>query len=230
MKRSTENLRLETFHLPTPLKEEDLRRLRPGDIVYLSGLIFTGRLGVYRKLFEQNVPPPIDLASRCNVTFHCSPAVRESSPGHYAISSVTGTASFRFAKWVGLLLERHGVKAVIGKGGMSEEDYAGVFRAHGAVYLTTVGYGLGALYGRGIRRVAEVFWREELGLAQAMWVLDVAEMGPLIVDCDARGQSLQSLVKGEVDRVFLPLRDSFPAPALKRLGEVCSADQEVVEG
>ena len=59
-----------------------------------------------------------------------------------------------------------------------------------AVYLTTVGYGTGALLGRGIKRVAGVYWLEELGLAQAVWVLDVENFGPFLVESDLAGNSL----------------------------------------
>ena len=59
-----------------------------------------------------------------------------------------------------------------------------------AIYLTTVGYGTGALLGRGIKRVAGVYWLEELGLAQAVWVLDVENFGPFLVESDLAGNSL----------------------------------------
>ena len=174
----TEQLRMREIHLQLPLTEDAVRTLELGDAVFLTGPLFTGREGFYQQVFEKGLEPPLDIRHTCNVTFHCSPAVNEPSPGTYYIPSVTATASFRFAKYVPQLLERYGVLAVIGKGGMQEEVYQTAFRQHGAIYLTTVGYGLGAIYGQGIRRVCDVIWKDELGLAQAVWVLDVENLVP----------------------------------------------------
>jgi L(+)-tartrate dehydratase beta subunit len=214
--------------LQLPLTAEAIRPLQLGDAVFLNGLVFTGREGVYQQIFERGLEPPFDIRQTCNVTFHCSPAVSEPSPGVYNISAVTATASFRFAKHVPLLLERYGVRAVIGKGGMQEEIYQSAFRRHGAIYLTTVGYGIGAIYGRGIRRVHDVHWKDELGLAQAIWILDVENFGPFLVECDAEGRSLFAQANAEVNETFQPLYDGLPLPALKRLGEITSPTQEML--
>jgi L(+)-tartrate dehydratase beta subunit len=214
--------------VPLPLTAETIRSLQLGDAVFLDGLIFTGREGVYRQIFERGLEPPLDIRQVCNVTFHCSPAVSEPSPGVYNVSAVTATASFRFAKHVPLLLERYGVRAVIGKGGMQEEVYQTAFRRHGAIYLTTVGYGIGAIYGRGIRRVKDVFWKDELGLAQAIWVLEVENFGPFLVECDVEGRSLFAGANAQVNQTFQRLYDGLPLPALKRLGEVVSPTQEML--
>jgi len=214
--------------LQLPLTAADVQSLELGDAVFLNGLVFTGREGVYRQIFEKGIDPPFDMQQTCNVTFHCSPAVSEPSPGQYNVSAVTATASFRFAKHVPLLIERYGIRAVIGKGGMQEEIYQSAFRQHGAIYLTTVGYGIGAMYGRGIKRVKDVHWKEELGLAQAMWVLEVEHFGPFLVECDIEGRSLFSRANAEVNETFKPLYDGLPQPALKRLGEVSSPMEEML--
>ncbi|PON19450.1 fumarate hydratase [Candidatus Entotheonella serta] len=214
--------------LQLPLKAEDVQGLELGDAVFLNGLVFTGREGVYRHMFENGVEPPFDMRNTCNTTFHCSPAVNEPSPGEYNVSAVTATASFRFAKHVPLMIERYGIRAVIGKGGMQEEIYQSAFREHGAVYLTTVGYGIGAMYGRGIKRVKDVYWKEELGLAQAMWVLEVENFGPFLVECDVEGRSLFSRANAEVNETFQPLYEGLPLPALKRLGEISSPTEEML--
>lgn len=214
--------------LQMPLTADAVQSLQLGDAVFLDGLIFTGREGVYKQIFDLGHEPPLDIRQTCNVTFHCSPAVNEPAPGVYNVPSVTATASFRFAKYVPQLLQRYGVRAVIGKGGMQEELYQTVFRDHGAVYLTTVGYGIGALYGRGIRAVKDVFWKQELGLAQAMWVLEVEKFGPFLVECDIQGNSLFARANTEVNQTFHRLYDGLPQPALKRLGEVTSPEEEML--
>jgi L(+)-tartrate dehydratase beta subunit len=228
MMEQTENLRMREVHLSMPLTAEAVSTLELGDAVFLTGVLFTGREGFYQQVFERGHEPPLDLKNSCNVTFHCSPAVSEPSPGQYHIPSVTATASFRFAKHVPLLLERYGILAVIGKGGMQEEVYQTAFRRHGAIYLTTVGYGLGAIYGQGIRRVKDVYWKDELGLAQAMWVLDVENFGPFLVECDVQGRSLFGLANAEVNKTFERLYEGLPQPALKRIGEVILPTEEVL--
>lgn len=223
-----EQLGVREVQLQLPLTADAVHTLELGDAVFLNGLIFTGREGVYKQIFDRGFEPPLDIRHTCNVTFHCSPAVNEPSPGVYNIPAVTATASFRFAKHVPLLLERYGVRAVIGKGGMQEEVYQTAFRTHGAVYLTTVGYGIGAMYGQGIRGVKDVFWKEELGLAQAIWVLDVANLGPFLVECDTQGNSLFTRANVEVNETFQRLYADLPQPALKRLGEVILPTEEVL--
>jgi L(+)-tartrate dehydratase beta subunit len=223
----TEQLRMHEVHLQLPLTDTAVHTVELGDAVFLSGLLFTGREGFYHQVFEKGLEPPLDLRHTCNVTFHCSPAANEPRPGAYHIPSVTATASFRFAKYVPLLLERYGMRAVIGKGGMQEEVYQTAFPQHGAIYLTTVGDGLGAIYGQGIRSVKDVIWKGELGLAQAVWVLEVENFGPFLVECDVQGRSLFGMANAEVNETFEKLYEGLPQPALKRLGEVILPTEEV---
>lgn len=216
------------MQLDLPLTDEAAGRLRIGDVAYLNGVLFTGREGVYNLLFEKGELPPVDIAAISNVTFHCSPAVRETGEGGYVIPSVTATASFRFARYMPELIPRFRIKAVIGKAGMPAETYEKVFRRHGTVYLNTVGYGLGAIYGSGIVRVKQVVWKEKLGLAQAMWFLEVRNFGPLIVESDVQGNSMLERENRIVNRKLLALYEGLNQPILKRLGEKTRPDSEMI--
>jgi L(+)-tartrate dehydratase beta subunit len=228
--------KLRRHDLTTPIRPEDTAKLEMGDVVYLSGTLFTGREGFYKRLLEEKhpLPPSVDI-SVFNANFHSSPAVQEirppsgEDPGEYKISATTGTASFRFAKFMPQLLGEHGVKAVIGKSGLSSEIYKQCFVPNGATYLLLMGYGLGAMYGQAITRVRQVVWREELGLAQAVWVLDIQNFGPLIVDCDHQGNSLFEKLNKQVDEKLAKLYEGLPEPTLKRLGEVTSYEDEVLK-
>ena len=111
--------------LNLPLTREDIESLELGDVVFLNGLVFTGREGVYHRIFEKKIEPPIDISRLGGATFHCSPAICETTPGVYNVPSVTATASFRFAKYMPEFLKRYGIRVVIGKGGMSSEIYQG---------------------------------------------------------------------------------------------------------
>jgi len=224
-----ENLdNIREVNLTLPLDTADIESLSLGDAVFLNGLIFTGREGVYRQIFDNQIEPPLDIRTLGGATFHCSPAICETGPGIYNVPSVTATASFRFAKYMPEFLRRYGIRIVIGKGGMSPDIYKRAFKPNGTIYLTTVGYGLGAIYGRGILGVKDVVWKDELGLAQAMWILEVKNFGPFLVECDARGESLFELANKEIDETFLPLYKGLPEPALKRLGEVTTPEKEVI--
>lgn len=219
---------LQTARLRTPVQPSDLARLALGTVVYLDGVVYTGREGLYRKLIDENLPPPTDLAALSNVSFHCSPAARVNDDGSYTIGAVTATASFRFGRVIGEFLRRSQCKVIIGKGGMSEADYSEHFVPNGAVYWTTVGYGTGALLGRGIRRVRDVYWLEELGIAQAVWVLEVENFGPFLVESDLEGNSLFERSNRDTAAGIECLYAGLKKPALSRYGETVSRSDEVV--
>lgn len=214
--------------LNTPLQDGDIRKLRSGDIVYLNGIIFTGREGVYKQIFDRGIQPPIEISSLSNVNFHCSPAISEISPGEYKVTSVTGTASFRFAKYMKELIEKHKIKAIIGKTGMPQETYQSVFKPNGVIYLNTIGYGLGAIYGSGVKKVRKVLWKEELGLAQAMWFFEVEKLGPFLVEYDTRGRSLFKEDNKIINEKLISLYEGLNLPILKRLGETSSPEEEMI--
>ena len=225
---TVEGGKLKKVRLKTPVTDKDLAGLSLGDVVYLDGVVYTGREGVYERAIGQGIEPPVDLQSLSNVTFHCSPAAAVNDDGSYSIGAVTATASFRFAKYLTKWFKLSGVKIIMGKGGMSEADYRKYFVPNNAVYLTTVGYGTGALLGRGIKRVADVLWLEELGIAQAIWVLEIENFGPFLVESDLQGNSLfereNRKTAEKVSEAFEGLRE----PALKRYGETTSREDEVV--
>jgi L(+)-tartrate dehydratase beta subunit len=218
---------LREWHLKAPLAPQDIGRLRAGDMVYLTGPIFTARDGVYRYMLKEGHEPPVDIRSITNVTIQSSPAGVEVSPGVYRVSSLQATAGFRYAQWMPALLERFGVKAVIGKAGMAEEVYKDLFRKHGAIYLSTVGYGLGAIYGRSLKGVRGVYWVRELGISEALWVLEVEELGPLLVEGDAQGNSFFAGVNREINRRLEGLYRGLREPILRRLGEERTPDREM---
>jgi L(+)-tartrate dehydratase beta subunit len=219
---------LKEVRLKTPVRAEDLRRLEPGNVVYLDGLIYTGREGVYKKVVDEGVSPPEGVMESTNVNFHCSPAAAVRDDGSYNIGAVTATASFRFAQWMKDWFEISGARMIIGKGGMSESDYKTLFVPVGAVYLSTVGYGTGALLGRGIKRVREVHWLEELGIAQAMWVLEVERFGPLLVDSDVAGNSLFERHNREINAKLGRLYEGLRKPSLSRFGETDDRSDELI--
>jgi L(+)-tartrate dehydratase beta subunit len=170
----------------------------------------------------------MELPSESAANFHCSPAAAIRADGSYDMGAVTATASFRFAKWLPEWMAKTGAKLIIGKGGMSSKDYKDYFVPNGAVYLTTVGYGTGALLGRGVENVEAVHWNEELGLAQAMWVIRCKRMGPFIVASDLDGNCLfereNEKIKANLEHVYEGTRPAV----LKRFGETDDRGDELI--
>jgi L(+)-tartrate dehydratase beta subunit len=219
---------LREVRLQIPVSHEDLAALEIGTVVYLDGLVYTGREGLYKRLIDDGVPPPVDLASLSNVNFHCSPAASIEDDGSYRVGAVTATASFRFSRWLTKWFALSGCKVIIGKGGMSEADYKEHFVPNGAVYLTTVGYGTGALLGRGVKRVKNVYWLDEMGIAQALWVFEVEKFGPFLVESDLKGNSLFEREGRLINERIEHLYDGLRQPALRRYGETTSRNDEVI--
>ena len=227
---SLEQVEMKKVRLQCPVEPEALRALRLGDLVYLDGVLFTGREGLYNRYLGEGIEPPVPLEEISNVNFHCSPAAAPlpGKDGEYTVRAVTATASFRFGKWMDEFFTRTGVKLIVGKGGMKSKDYKATFVPHGAIYLTTVGYGLGATYGRAIRAVKAAHWLEELGIAQAVWVLEVENMGPFVVESDAEGNSLFELCNAQVNTNLARLYEGLPQPTLRRFGETIDRSEEVL--
>lgn len=214
--------------LKTKPDEVDLRQLKLGDVVYLDGTVYTAREGVYRRAVEESAPLPLELPAESGTNFHCSPAASITDDGEFNMGAVTATASFRFSKWIGRWLELSGAKLILGKGGMSSKDYREHFVPHGAIYLTTVGYGTGALLGRGVKRVKNVFWREELGLAQAMWLIEVENFGPFIVESDLDGNSLFDRENAKISAGLSKVYAGTKPAVLKRFGETDDRSDELI--
>jgi L(+)-tartrate dehydratase beta subunit len=223
-----DDIRMREVQLTTPVSEAAIRSLELGDVVYVTGVVYTAREGVYRKVVDQGVPLPASVTTATNVNFHCSPAAAVRPDGTYAVEAVTATASFRFGKSMSRWFERSGARVIVGKAGLTELAYREWFVPHGAVYLTTVGYGMGAAYGQGIKRVREVHWLKELGIAQALWVLEVERLGPFLVEGDRQGRSLFALANREIDKRLGEVYQGLPTYSMGRFGETTSRADEVV--
>jgi len=217
-----------TVRLKTPVRAQDLEPLELGDVVYLDGHVYTAREGVYRRVLSEGHKLPEGLTELTNVSFHCSPAASVNNDGTFNIGAVTATASFRFGAMIPAWFEASDCLLILGKGGMTEEDYRNVFVPRGARYLTTVGYGTGALLGRGIKHVKAVHWLEELGIAQAIWVLEVENFGPFLVDSDSEGRSLFEQHNRRLNQRIEGLYEGLKEPALHRYGETNNRRDELI--
>ncbi|MBI4476065.1 MAG: fumarate hydratase [Acidobacteria bacterium] len=176
------------IRLHTPLTREDIHTLHVGDVVLLSGPLFTGRDAVHAHLMKHD--PPVDL--RGAALYHCGPVVAKEGEA-WKVTAAGPTTSIREEPYQAEILRRYGVRAVIGKGGMGARTLEGL-KESGAVYLNAVG-GAAQFYARCIERVEGVFLME-FGTPEAMWHLHVRDF-PSVVTMDAHGRSLHQDVREE---------------------------------
>jgi fumarate hydratase class I len=170
----------------TPLDEATARSLKVGDVVLISGRMFTGRDAVHAHLMKHE--PPVDLHGAA--LYHCGPVVQKEGGG-WRITAAGPTTSIREEPYQAEVLRRYGVRVVIGKGGMGAKTLEGL-RETGAVYLNAVG-GAAQFYARTIEAVDGVSLLE-FGTPEAMWHLRVKDF-PAIVTMDAHGNSLHKEIE-----------------------------------
>ena len=174
--------------LRAPLGVDEVRALKVGDVVLVSGRMFTGRDAVHSHLMKHE--PPVDL--RGSVLYHCGPVVVKEDGG-WRITAAGPTTSIREEPYQGEIIKRYGVRVVIGKGGMGAKTLAAM-QEHGAVYLNAIG-GAAQFYARAIKKVDGVSLME-FGTPEAMWHLSVEDF-PAIVTMDAHGNSLHKDIEQE---------------------------------
>ena len=177
----------QAINLSTPLSTAAIQKLRVHDIVTLSGTIYTSRDMAHLKLkelHEKRSPLPEDFAG--GVIFHAGPVVQKSGSGFHllAIGPTTSIRMEPHADFIGRL----GIKAIVGKGGMGEGTLKALAQ-YGMVYLLAAP-GCGALHAQAVKQVKRVHWLDEMGMPEALWVLEVVDWGPLTVAMDSHGRSI----------------------------------------
>ncbi|MEO5895750.1 MAG: FumA C-terminus/TtdB family hydratase beta subunit [Vicinamibacterales bacterium] len=184
--------------LRAPITDEQVRALKVGDVVLVSGRMFTGRDAVHAHLMKHK--PPADLNG--SVLYHCGPVVVKNPDGSWRVTAAGPTTSIREEPYQAEIIRRYGVRVVIGKGGMGPTTLAGLEQS-GAVYLNAIG-GAAQFYARCIERVDDVSLME-FGTPEAMWHLEVKDF-PAIVTMDAHGGSLHKEVEDASGGILEELR------------------------
>lgn len=163
-----------------------MRSLRVGDEVAINGIVFTGRDAVHKYLHEGGaLPPGVNL--RDGIIYHCGPVVMQEPDGGWKVTAAGPTTSIREEPYQGQIIRDFGVRGVIGKGGMGERtlDACGKY---GCVYLHAIG-GAAQVLAECVKRVRNVYMKEEFGSPEAIWELEV-ENFPAVVTMDSHGGSL----------------------------------------
>jgi fumarate hydratase class I len=174
--------------LTPPLTEEQVRALKVGDVVLITGEMYTGRDAVHAYLMKN--PPPVDLHGAA--LYHCGPVMLKEGD-EWKVKAAGPTTSIREEPYQADVIRKYGVRAVIGKGGMGAKTLAAM-KECGAVYLNGIG-GAAQYYARSIEKVLGVNLID-FGIPEAMWHLRARNFAA-IVTMDAHGNSLHADVEKE---------------------------------
>ena len=173
--------------LQTPVSAEDLKDIKIGDVIFLSGHIVTCRDVAHRRLIEYGRELPVDLQG--GAIFHAGPIVRkiEGTEDRYEMISVGPTTSMRMEKFEYDFIQQTGVKVIVGKGGMGPKTEAGC-KEFGAIHCVFPA-GNAVIAAVTVQEIESQHWMD-LGMPETLWVCRVEEFGPLIVSIDTEGNNL----------------------------------------
>lgn len=183
--------------LQAPISEETIRSLKVGDVVLIKGGMHTGRDELHKYLMHHAAP--VDLQG--GVLYHCGPVMLQDESGEWHVKAAGPTTSSREEPYQSDIIEKFGLRAIIGKGGMGQKTLDGLQKS-GAVYLNAIG-GAAQYYARCVKKVEGVDFLDKFGVPEAMWHLEV-DAFPAIVTMDAHGNSLH---KDVADASMVKLED-----------------------
>ena len=172
-----------------PISATDIRKLKAGDQVEISGVMVTGRDAAHKYMIEQR-PGYLKKILNGSIIYHCGPVVAKAG-NTYRFVAAGPTTSIREEPYEAGVIAHYGVRGVIGKGGMGPKTLAACAK-HGAVYLHAIG-GLAAVLADSVKEVVDVHMLEEFGVPEAMWVIRV-ENFPAVVTMDSHGTSLHDKI------------------------------------
>ena len=191
-----------THNLSSPISEETIRKLKVGNQVLISGVVFTGRDAVHKYLHEGGtLPDEVNLDG--GILYHCGPVVLQDEHGQWQVTAAGPTTSIREEPYQGDIMKRFGIRGVIGKGGMADKTLDAC-QEHGAVYLHAIG-GAAQVLAECITRVRNVHMLKEFGSPEAVWELEVLDF-PAVVTMDSHGNSLHAEILSRSGEALAELR------------------------
>jgi fumarate hydratase subunit beta len=176
------------IELNYPFSRDEVRKLKVGDMVLITGKLFTGRDAVHKYLHEGH-PSPVNLQNQ--IIYHCGPVVMKDKHGKYTVTAAGPTTSIREEPYQWQVMRDHGIVGVIGKGGMGPKTLEAC-KQYGAVYFHAIG-GAAQVLAERITSVDGVYL-EEFGSPEAIWELSVDKF-PVVVTMDSHGGSLHKEVE-----------------------------------
>ncbi|MBN2155493.1 MAG: fumarate hydratase C-terminal domain-containing protein [Candidatus Lokiarchaeota archaeon] len=186
------------FYLRTPIPPEDLKKIKIGDIVYITGIVVTVRDEAHLKALElhkEGKKLPLNFTGVG--LFHCGPVMMKDKHGNWQVVAAGPTTSARMEIFQDEFIRIFHPGIIIGKGGMGERTTRAC-QEETCIYGYFTG-GAALLAADRIKRVPDVFWLEELGMPECLWVYEVDKFGPLTITIDAHGGNLTMQSKANIE-------------------------------
>lgn len=197
--------------LTLPISDEEIRSLKVGETVLLSGVMMTGRDAVHKWINDTFIakttePTEDDLAVYeaikpildGGIIYHCGPVVAGVDTGDYKFVAAGPTTSIREEPYQALVMKHFNLKGVIGKGGMADKTLKGCEETP-AVYFHAIG-GAASLIAQSVKEVITVH-KLDFGVPEAMWVIKVEDF-PVVVTMDSHGNSQHVTVEEKSKKVL----------------------------
>lgn len=176
---------MEEYHLKTPMSYEDIKNIRIGDLIYMDGKMVVCRDIAHRKVVEERIELPVSIKN-CAI-MHGGPIVQKRKDNTYEMIAVTSGTSMRMEKFEGEFIKKTGVRLIIGKGGMGSKTEKACKKYGALQVLFPAGNAVWAA--THVNKIDDAKWTD-LGMAEALWVCDVTNFGPLVVGIDTTGANL----------------------------------------
>ncbi len=189
---------MEKIELKTPIREKDVRGLRVGDVVYVTGTLLTARDAAHKRIVQY-----LQEGRKLPFTFnglplyHCGPLVKKTG-NEWTVLAAGPTTSMRMEPYEGEVIQKLGVRLIIGKGGMGEKT-SKAMKESGAVYGAFTG-GAAVLASKYIKKVNGAQWLD-LGMPEAIWSFEVESFGPLIICVDSYGNNFYAKVRADAENI-----------------------------
>lgn len=172
------------YHLKLPASKDEIKKLHVRDVLFVTGKIFTVRDEAHSLMLKESKIP---FSTSGLALFHCGPLMKKSGK-KWEVVSAGPTTSGRMEIFEDKFIEKFDINIIIGKGGMGEKTKKAL-KKNTCVYTSFTG-GAGVLAADKVEEVLDVYWLEELGMTEAVWIFKVKEFGPMIVAMDSHGKSL----------------------------------------
>lgn len=199
-----------------PMDEETARSLKLGEMITVSGLIFTGRSRFHIRAIEDDIYPPIDYA-KINCFLHVGPVMKQEN-GEWSAVSCEPTSSIRFERYGADVVRKFKLHTLIGKTTMGPRT-AQALKEVGGVYLSKIGLSGNALRGQ-IQKVHNVYFLDELGKTECTWIFEVKNFGPFFVAMDAQGNNYFEQLSREAEARMPEIEKKLQIPAGYKYTEV----------
>ncbi len=186
------------YNLKIPDDFNLLEKLRMGDVLFITGKVFTARDEAHQLMLEYHEKnKKLPFEPKDMVMYHCGPVVKKEG-NEWKVLAAGPTTSSRMDLFEDKIIEIYGVRFIVGKGGMFDRTANALKKVKG-IYATYTG-GAGALAAKSFKKVENVYFLEELGSPEAIWIFEAENFGPLIVSIDPEGNNWNKISREKMQK------------------------------